>query len=279
MPHPSHHQLERSRLWLKVTGITLALGLHVGAFAFLMHSSQPKIVGEPSPEEVIGISLVDINDLEEHIEVTEQAEEITEQTVIENTEPEDAEPDNPLPEAEPEITPETVPEPEPIVEEPELPEPIIEKPIVQPKPEPKVKPKTEAKPASAPKPELKVTETAKPATAPVITAKKQATGGQQAKAVDPNKPRVIGQVNYLGAAPRPVYPRASQRRQEQGKVIVRVVISTEGLPTEAWVKSSSGHERLDEAALNAVRKVKFKPYTENGIAYRAMADIPFDFVL
>ena len=76
-----------------------------------------------------------------------------------------------------------------------------------------------------------------------------------------------------------MYPRASQRRNEQGRVVVRVVISTEGSVMDVWVKNSSGHQRLDEAALSAVRKVKFKPYTENGIAYKAMADIPFDFVL
>jgi len=28
-----------------------------------------------------------------------------------------------------------------------------------------------------------------------------------------------------------------------------------------------------------VRVARFKPYTENGVAYPAMADIPFDFVL
>ena len=47
----------------------------------------------------------------------------------------------------------------------------------------------------------------------------------------------------------------------------------------ASVRSSSGYSRLDEAALKAARSARFKPYTENGIAYQAMADIPFDFVL
>ena len=58
-----------------------------------------------------------------------------------------------------------------------------------------------------------------------------------------------------------------------------MIITTQGTVGELWIKTSSGHERLDKAALDAVRKVKFKPYTENGIAYRAIADIPFDFVL
>ena len=160
----------------------------------------------------------------------------------------------------------------------------MEKPKPQPKPQPKPKPKPvpqpEPKPVPQPKPEpKKIAEVAKPATAPQPADPQKAAGGQQAKAIDPNQPRVIGQVNYLGAAPRPVYPRASQRRNEQGTVVVRVLISTQGTVVDVWVKNTSGHTRLDEAALNAVRKVKFKPYTENGVAYRAMADIPFDFVL
>jgi protein TonB len=85
-------------------------------------------------------------------------------------------------------------------------------------------------------------------------------------------------VDYLGRRPVPVYPRASERRREQGRVVVRVVISTQGTVLEAKVQSSSGYERLDESALKAVRTARFKPYTENGVAYRAMADIPFDFV-
>jgi len=77
----------------------------------------------------------------------------------------------------------------------------------------------------------------------------------------------------------PVYPRASLMRREEGRVIVRVSIDTRGEVSAATVQRSSGHERLDEAALDAARKARFKPYTENGVAYPAMADIPFDFVL
>ena len=163
-----------------------------------------------------------------------------------------------------------------------VPEPVVEKPKPKPdpKPDPKPQPKPQPRPNPQPKPEpKKVAEVAKPATAPKLAEVNKPTGGQKAKAADPNQPRIVSQVNYLGSPPNPVYPRASQRRNEQGRVVVRVVISTEGSVMDVWVKNSSGHQRLDEAALSAVRKVKFKPYTENGIAFRAMADIPFDFVL
>jgi protein TonB len=58
-----------------------------------------------------------------------------------------------------------------------------------------------------------------------------------------------------------------------------VLISPQGSVLDASVRKSSGYERLDESALKAARSARFKPYTENGIAYKAMADIPFDFVL
>jgi len=90
---------------------------------------------------------------------------------------------------------------------------------------------------------------------------------------------MIGKVDYMGKRPVPEYPRASQRRGEQGRVLVRVTISPEGRVVDARIQSSSGHDRLDNAALKAVRTARFKPYTENGRAYPAMADIPFDFVL
>lgn len=277
MPHPSRNQLERSRFWLKTVGLTTAIGLHAGVFAFLMHSAQPKMAGEPAQEEIIGVSLFDLNELEENVVAEEVSEQVTEETIAEEPEIES--------EPEPEIEPEPEPEPEPIVEEAEIPEPVVEPPKVEPAPKPRPKPKPEPKPEpkpkprAEPKPEAVVGEETKPATAPVVSNTEQPTGGQQARAVDPSQPRVVHQVNYLGAPPRPNYPRAAQRRNEQGKVIVRVLISTQGTVADVWVKTSSGHDRLDQAALAAVRGVRFKPYTENGVAFRAMADIPFDFVL
>ena len=48
---------------------------------------------------------------------------------------------------------------------------------------------------------------------------------------------------------------------------------------DVQVQKSSGYARLDQAAIQAMRQARFRPYTENGIAYPARVDIPFDFVL
>jgi len=69
------------------------------------------------------------------------------------------------------------------------------------------------------------------------------------------------------------------RRGEQGLVMVRVLISTSGKVANATVVKSSGHPRLDESALKAVRAARFKPHTVNGVPRQALADIPINFVL
>jgi protein TonB len=57
------------------------------------------------------------------------------------------------------------------------------------------------------------------------------------------------------------------------------LISPQGTVQALSIQRSSGYLRLDNAALDAARKARFRPYTENGVAYPALADIPFEFVL
>lgn len=86
------------------------------------------------------------------------------------------------------------------------------------------------------------------------------------------------QLQYLNAPP-PIYPAASMRRKEQGKVLIRVVVDTSGRPTEVTVAVSSGHKALDEAAVSGVRGYRFKPHIEGGIPRVAIGTIPVEFKL
>ena len=78
---------------------------------------------------------------------------------------------------------------------------------------------------------------------------------------------------------RLAYPRASKRMGETGRVLIRVFIDLTGSATAVQVERSSGHRRLDDAALAAVREARFKPYTENGRPLASLAFIPLDFQL
>ena len=193
-----------------------------------------------------------------------------------------------LPETKPEPKPEPVPEIKP-APKPELkPEPKP-KPKPEPKPKPKREPKPRVKDDSPPapkrveKPRAPVEAAVKPvpkgeaATSPMGRATEPAQ--QKGPPPDPGKPRLIGRVDYLGKRPNPVYPRASIQRGETGRVVIRVLITPQGTVAEATVRQSSGHARLDQSAQRAARAARFKPYTENGVAQPALADIPFDFVL
>ena len=96
----------------------------------------------------------------------------------------------------------------------------------------------------------------------------------------PAPPTIIpaSAVQYL-EAPVLDYPRLSRRNGEAGRVMVRVYIDTAGLPRNVQVSTTSGHVRLDDAAVAAVQKTRFKPYTQNGQPTAGWASIPINFEL
>ncbi len=59
-------------------------------------------------------------------------------------------------------------------------------------------------------------------------------------------------------------PAVSVRLGEFGVVLLRVTVGTNGFVSQAEVAKSSGFARLDNAALQGARKVKFRPATRDG---------------
>lgn len=90
---------------------------------------------------------------------------------------------------------------------------------------------------------------------------------------------LVTKLDYAEGPPQPVYPTRARLAGQEGKVVVRVTIDQHGDLEAMQVRQSSGVGLLDDAAKQAVQRVRFRPYTVNGVATRAMADIPFDFVL
>jgi protein TonB len=64
--------------------------------------------------------------------------------------------------------------------------------------------------------------------------------------------------NYL-KNPRPAYPELALRRSWEGEVLLRVRVTADGRPSEISIQKSSGHEVLDDAALQTVRGWSFVP--------------------
>lgn len=77
----------------------------------------------------------------------------------------------------------------------------------------------------------------------------------------------------------PVYPAISRRMGEEGKLVLRVELDEKGYVDNAKVVNSSGYERLDNAALTAVKGWQCNPAQRDGQPARAIALQPFNFVL
>ena len=97
----------------------------------------------------------------------------------------------------------------------------------------------------------------------------------------PATPAVVApssNASYLNNPP-PTYPAISRRLGEQGLVVLRVLIGTDGLPQQVQVKESSGFERLDQAAVKTVSRWRFVPGTKNGVPEAMWHLQPINFVL
>lgn len=94
----------------------------------------------------------------------------------------------------------------------------------------------------------------------------------------PTQPRMIAGVEYL-QAPRPEYPAVAKRMNEEGKVILKVLINEQGRSEHIEIQKSSGSSRLDEAARQALIRALFKPYMEDGKVMSAYAIVPINFQL
>ncbi|MCW8190991.1 energy transducer TonB [Verminephrobacter eiseniae] len=79
--------------------------------------------------------------------------------------------------------------------------------------------------------------------------------------------------------PKPAYPAISRRMGEQGKVLLRVLIGSDGLPQKVEINQSSGFDRLDRQAQEAVMRWRFVPGKRNGVAEAMWNLVPVNFVL
>jgi protein TonB len=171
------------------------------------------------------------------------------------------------------------------------------KPVQQPQAKAQTKPVTPkpALPAPAPtataQPTLSPLAIAPSATAPepsataptAVTAASTATSANTGSKVNaPPAPAKVelpsNNADYLNN-PKPPYPPLSKRLGEQGKVVVRVWIGIDGQASQASVKSSSGFDRLDQAALTTVLEWRYVPGKRGGVPEAMWFDVPLNWVL
>ncbi|MBC7532066.1 MAG: energy transducer TonB [Oligoflexus sp.] len=78
--------------------------------------------------------------------------------------------------------------------------------------------------------------------------------------------------------PEPQYPRMSRRFHEEGKVVLKVLISSDGKVLNLEVLHSSGFERLDSSALETVKSWIFRLGAEK-LADESWVIVPVNFKL
>ncbi len=132
-----------------------------------------------------------------------------------------------------------------------------------------VAPKTPPPPKPAPP------TPAQASTAPAITQAATPSAAQ------PALPAIrTGAVIQPGAhCAKPDYPSASRRMEEEGTVTLKFLIGTDGRVLQADIEKSSGFNRLDEAARNALSKCQFRPGTVDGKPEQSWANIKYTWRL
>jgi protein TonB len=183
-----------------------------------------------------------------------------------------AEPPPPPPPPKP---PEPVKPPEPpkLTPPPKTPQPVLTPP---PTPQPPA-------PATPEPPAVLAAPTAAP-TAPAVQAAPPAPP-PPAPPAPPPPPAAPAKVempsskaDYLHNPP-PDYPRMSKRLGEQGKVVLKVLIGTDGTPQKVELVTSSGFERLDKSAMDAAMRWRYVPGKRGGVPEAMWYQVPIQFTL
>lgn len=148
----------------------------------------------------------------------------------------------------------------------------------RPRPE---QPPVATTPSPEPAPQAVPTPTPAAAVSPTSAAPVQAPEARPAATEAPAAP--VSTPARFDAAylnnPRPPYPPLARRMGEEGKAVLRVLVSPDGLAERVELAETAGSPRLDEAAVEAVRRWRFVPAREGDRAVAAWVRVPISFKL
>ncbi len=149
-------------------------------------------------------------------------------------------------------------------------------PSISSKGNPKPVPQASSLPEPTPVPQASSLPEPKPQTPTPNTPTPQNSPDQDASLIE--EKGVTSEAQTFKAA-SPVYPRISRRRSEEGTVTLSVEVFADGKAGNISVTQSSGHRRLDEAALKAARKTTFTPAKQLGRNVDSTTELSFTFRL
>lgn len=186
-------------------------------------------------------------------------------------------------------------EPQPIPEPPAPePEPPPPEPKPEPKPQPKPTPKAKAKPKPVPKPVPVLTESATALTSEESSSERNSEETVERAPAPPPAPAPRASNSSANPGPQvtaarfdaaylnnpaPKYPAVSRRLREEGQVMLRVLVGIDGQALRVDLHASSGSERLDKAAQEAVTRWRFVAAQRGSTAVEAWVQVPIVFKL
>ncbi len=171
--------------------------------------------------------------------------------------------------------------PQPVKVEMPPPVPVKPKKAPAPKPVPAVEPlKVPEQAISEPKPEPPAAAEAAPVAEAALPAAPAAQATAAAVGPVATAPVTAARfdADYLHN-PAPAYPAMSRRMREEGRVLLRVLVSALGAPVRVELARSSNSSRLDEAARDAVGRWRFVPARRGEQAIEAWVQVPIVFNL
>jgi protein TonB len=150
---------------------------------------------------------------------------------------------------------------------------IPEQTDVKPDPIKPVKPEIDqVMPTEQPMPEVQFDEPIVPPSETAIPASDNAIAATEATGAVAQDLKASNRVE-------PMYPSASRRAGEEGTVRLKVLVDEKGRPHDVTVANSSGFARLDQAAMEAVRKWRFVAATDGSKAISAWTQVAITFRL
>lgn len=157
------------------------------------------------------------------------------------------------------------------------PEPEVKPQVIPPPPVPRPKPRRDEPP-----PLLTTQAVSDTPSAIEVPPPKEAPPQPPAPMQAVEVPAPVTPPNFTAAYldnPAPVYPPLARRAGEQGRVLLRVYVSGQGGALEVNLSRSSGSQRLDAAALEAVRRWRFIPARQGEKPVAAWVLVPISFQL
>ena len=112
----------------------------------------------------------------------------------------------------------------------------------------------------------RLVETAPPPPPPIAVASKPR----------PVAPAATSQPQPI-STPSPKYPTQALRSGDQGTVMVSAEIDVDGVPSSVEVAKSSGSRALDRAAVDAVKRWRFRPAMSEGRPAPGRVQVPINF--